>query len=126
MSLFYCCQELYPYKYMDDQEKFNKPSLPEKEEFYSKLNIEDIADPDYAHAKNVCKDCEIKSLEVYHDLHVQSDIILLADVFENFRMMCVKIYINPARFPTAPGLACQVADTDMLLKVEKTHQRRNM
>ena len=51
---------VYPYEYMDDWEKFNETSLPEKEDFYSHLNMEDITDADYAHAKRVCKDFEIK------------------------------------------------------------------
>ena len=65
--------------------KFNETSLPEKEDFYSHLNMEDITDADYVHAKIVCKDFEIKNLGEYHDLHVQSDTLLLATVFENFR-----------------------------------------
>ena len=75
---------------MDDWEKFNETSLPEKEGFYSHLNMEDITDADYAHAKRVCKDFEIKNLGEYHGLYVQSD-TLLADVFENFRNMCIEI-----------------------------------
>ena len=51
----------YPYEYMDDWEKFYETSLPEKEDFYSHLNMEDITDPDYSHAKGVCKDVEIKT-----------------------------------------------------------------
>ena len=69
---------------MDDWEKFKETSLPEKEDFYSHLNVEDITDADYAHAKRVCKDFEIKKLGEYHDLYVQSDTLLLADVFDNF------------------------------------------
>ena len=65
---------------MDDWEKFNETSLPEKEDFYSHLNMEDITDADYAHAKRVSKDFEIKHLGEYHDLYVQSDTLLLADV----------------------------------------------
>ena len=76
---------VYPYKYMDDWEKFNETSLPEKEDFYSHLNMEDITNADYVHTKRVCKDFEIKNLGEYHDLHVQSDTLLLAGVFENFR-----------------------------------------
>ena len=76
---------VYPYEYIDDWEKFNQTSLHEKEDFYSNLNMEDITDADYAHAKIVCKDFEIKNLGEYHDLYVQSDALLLADVFENFR-----------------------------------------
>ena len=51
---------VYPYEYMDDWEKFNETTLPEKEDFYSHINIEDISDADYAHAKRVCKDFKIK------------------------------------------------------------------
>ena len=116
---------------MDDWEKFNETSLREKEDFYSHLNMEDITDADYVHAKKVCKDFEIKNLGEY-DLYVQSDTLLLADVLENFRNMCLKIYeLDPAKFLSAPGLVWQVAliktkvklyiltDTDMMLMVEK-------
>ena len=54
---------VYSYEYMDDWEKFNEASLPEKEEFYGNLNMEDITDADYMHAKRVCKDIERKDLE---------------------------------------------------------------
>ena len=97
---------VYPYEHMDDREKFNETLLPEKEDFYSHLNMEVITDADYAHAKRVCKDFEIKNLGEYHDLYVQSNTLLLADVFENFRNMCLKIYkLYPAKFLSAPGLA---------------------
>ena len=122
----------YPYEYMDDWEKFNETSLLEKEDFYSHLNMEDIADADYAHAKRVCKDFEIKNLGEYHDLYVQSNTLLLADVLESFRNMSLEIYeLDPAKFLSAPGLAWQAAlkktkvkldlltDLDMLLMVEK-------
>ena len=83
---------------MDDWEKFSKISLSEKEDFYSNLNMEDITDADYVHA-GVCKDFEMKNLAEYHDLYVQSDTSLLADVFENFRNMCLEIYeLDPAKF----------------------------
>ena len=84
---------------MDDWAKFNERSLPEKEDFYSHLNIEDITDADYAHAKRVCKNFEIKNLGEYHDFYVQSDTFLLPYVFENFRNMCIIIYkIDPEKF----------------------------
>ena len=83
---------------MDDWAKFNERSLPEKEDFYSHLNIEDITDADYAHAKRVCKNFEIKNLGEYHDFYVQSDTFLLPYVFENFRNMCIIIYkIDPEK-----------------------------
>ena len=53
---------IYPYEYMDKWERFNKTSLPEKDEFYSNLNMEDITDADYTHAKRVCKEFEMKNL----------------------------------------------------------------
>ena len=99
-------KDINPYKHIGDWKNFNEISLPEKECFYSHLNIEDITDADYAQAKRACKDFEIKHLGVYHDLYVQSYTSLLADVFENFLNMCLEIYeLDTARFLTAPGLA---------------------
>ena len=72
---------------MNDWEKFNETTLSGKEGFYSNLNMEDITDADYMHAKRVCEDFEIKNLGEYHDLYLKIDIVLLADVFENFRKM---------------------------------------
>ena len=67
--------------------------------------MEDITDADYAHAKRVCKDFQTKHLVEYHDLYVQSHILLLANIFENFRSMRLKIYkLHPAKFLSAPGL----------------------
>ena len=70
---------------MDDLETFNETSLPEKEDFYSHLNIEDI---------RVCKDFEIKNLVKCHDLYLKSDTLLLIDVFEKFRKICLEIYLQ--------------------------------
>ena len=68
------------------------------------LSMEDINDADYAHAKRVCKDFEMKNSGEYHDLYVQSDALFLVDVFENFRNMCLKIYeLDLAHFLTPPG-----------------------
>ena len=91
---------------MDSWERFNETSLSDKEAFYSYLNVEDITDVDYRHAKRVFKNLSNKNLGDYHDLYVQSDTLLLADVFENFRNMCIKVYeLGPAHFLSAPGLA---------------------
>ena len=88
--------------------KFNKASLPHKESFYSELNKEDITGEDYAHAQKVWKVFEIKNLGGYHDLHVQIDTLLLADVLENFRDRCIDTYkLDPAHFLSAQGLAWQ-------------------
>ena len=73
---------VYPYEYMDDWEEFNETWLPEKE-FYTNLNMEDISDANYMQAKRVCIEFEIKNFGEYHDLYLKSDLLLLADVFEN-------------------------------------------
>ena len=83
---------VYPYEYMDSWERFNETSMPDKEAFYSNLNMEDITDVDYRHAKRVFENLSNKNLGDYHDLYVQSDTLLLADVFENFRNLCIKVY----------------------------------
>ena len=117
---------------MDSWKRFNETSLPDKEAFYSSLKMEDITDADYRHPKRVFKNLSNKDLGDYHDLYVQSDTILLADVFENFRNMCIKVYeLDPAHFSSAQGLAWQaclkkievklelLTDVYMLLMVEK-------
>ena len=83
---------VYPYEYMDNWERFNETSLPSKESFYSNLNMEDIDDIDYRHCNNVFNKFKLNNLGDYYDLYVQSDALLLADVFENFRDMCLKEY----------------------------------
>ena len=123
---------VYPYEYMDTWEKCDETQLPDKKAFYSKLDLEDITDKNYEHAQKVWKVFKIKNLGEYHALFVQSDALLLAHVFENFRDKCIKIYeLDPAHFLSAPRLAWQaclkktrvnlelLADIDMLLMVEK-------
>ena len=123
---------IYPYEYMDSWERIDETSLPKKEDFYSNLNMEDITDADYNHAEKVWKDFKIKNLGDYHDFHVQSDTLLLADGFENFRNKCIEIYeLDPDHFLSALGLAWEtclkksetrlelLTDIDMLLMVEK-------
>ena len=89
--------------------------MPKKEEFYSNLediwrHMEDISDLDYNHAKRFCKDFEIKNFGEYHELHLKSDALLLVDVFEHIRKICLKIYhLDPVKFLSAPKLAWQAA-----------------
>ena len=84
---------------MDSWNKLNETLLPNKEDFYSSLNMEDITDIDYRHAKRVFKIFNNENIGDYHDLYVQSDTVLLADVFENFKNMCLKKYeLDPAHF----------------------------
>ena len=115
-------KSVYSYEYMDNWERFNETSLPSKESFYSNLNMEDIDDIDYRHGNNVFNKFKLNNLGDDHDLYVLSDSLLLADVFENFRDMCLKEYeLDSAHFLLLPGLAWQVylTDYDMLLMVEK-------
>ena len=87
-------------------EKIEKESLPDKEYFYSELNKEHISDEDYAHAHEVWNTFNIRNLGEYHDLYVQLDTALLADVLESVRDKCLEIYkLDPAYFLTAAGLA---------------------
>ena len=87
-------------------EKFNEATLPEKEEIYSNLNMEDITDADYKQAKKVCKDFEIKKLGECDDLYLKSDALLLADIFKNFRKISLKIYhLDSVKLLSAPVLA---------------------
>ena len=123
---------VYPYEYMDNWERFDETSLPDKEPFYSSLNMENNDDIDYIHGNNVFKKFKLKNLGEYHDLYVQSDTLLLADVFENFRNRCIKVYeLDRPHFLSLPGLAWQaclkktnvklelLTDYDMLLMVEE-------
>ena len=114
---------VYLYEFIDGWEKLHVIPLPEKEDFYSHLNMEDITDADYMQAKRVCKDFEIKNLGEYNDFYVQSDTLLLADVFENFWNICLEIYdLDPANFLSAPQLAWQ-ATLSVYLSICKTNNR---
>ena len=89
---------------MNSWKRLDETSLPKEEDFYSNLNMENITDADYKHAKKVWKNL-IKSLGEYQDLYFQSDTLLLTDEFENFRRKCTEIYeLDPAHFLSAPGL----------------------
>ena len=121
---------------MDSWEIFDETSLPDKKYFYSELYLEDITDKDYTHAQKVFKELKLKNLGDYPDLYVQSDTLLLADVFENFRNKCIDKYeLDPAHFLSAQGSAWQaclkktgvrlklLTNMDMLLMVEKGIRR---
>ena len=123
---------VYPYEYMDAWERFSEISLPNKKDFYSNLNMEDISNIGYRHANNVFKVFKLENLGDYHDLYVQSDTLLFADVFNNFRNMCIKEYeLDPAHFLSLPRLAWKaclkktnielelLTDYEMLLMVEE-------
>ena len=123
---------IYSYEYMNNCERFNETSLPNKEDFYSCLNKENITNIDYRHAKKVFCELGINNLGDYHDLCVQSDTLLLADIFENFRNKFIEKYeLDSAHFLSAPGLIWQaclkktevelelLTDPNMLLMLEE-------
>lgn len=123
---------VFPYDWFDGFDKLNATQLPPKDAFYSRLNDTDITDEDYQHAQKVWETFEIKTMRDYHNLYLKSDVILLADVFENFRDVCFENYgLDPAWYYTAPGLAWDAAlkktgvklelltDVDMLHMIEK-------
>ena len=123
---------VYPYDYMDSFSKFNDTELPEREEFYSQLTDTNISEDDYQHAKDVWNTFNLKNMGEYHDLYLKTDILLLVDVFENFRKTCLTYYkLDPLHYISAPGLAWDamlkmtginlelITDIDMQLFIEK-------
>ena len=117
---------------MDSWERFDETSLPNKRAIYSELHPEDITDKKYTHAQKVFEEFKLKNLGEYQDLYVQSDTLLLADVFENFRNKFIEIYqLDPTHFLSAPGLTMAslfkktrvklelLTNIDMLLMIEK-------
>ena len=117
---------------MDSWEKFNETALPPKKDFYSNLNLGNISDEDYIHAQKVWDVFKIKNLGEYHDFYVKINTLLLADISEKFRNMCLNIYeLDPVYFVSALGLAWQasfkkievklelITDYDMILMIEK-------
>ena len=97
---------VYPYEWMNDDEKLYTTSLPPKECFHSELYNEDISDEEYEHARKVWHHFECATFEDHHNLYLITDVLLLRDVFEKFRKTCMEYYqLNVARCLTAPSLA---------------------
>jgi len=117
---------VFPYDWFDSLEKPSERNLPPQESFYSKSNDCDITDKDFEHA------LKVTTFREYHDLYLKTDVVLLADVFENFRNVCMKNYeLDPAWYYTVPGLAWDaclkktgiqlelLSGPDMLLMIEQ-------
>ena len=140
VNRFFHCQAVdlvrrkgvYPYDYVDSITKLSETKLPPQEQFYSELNHSSISDEDYEHARKVWKYFDMKTMKDYHDLYLKTDVLLLADVFENLRNVCVENYkLHSAWYYTAQGLAWDAClkntevrlellnDVDMLLMIEK-------
>jgi hypothetical protein len=97
---------VYPYEYMSDVSKFYETDLPPKSAFYSKLIESDITDEEFEYAQKIFKLFECKTLRDYHDLYLKSDVLLLADIFQNFRHLSIDIYgLDPAHYYTLPSLS---------------------
>ena len=127
-----CRKGVYPYDYMNCFEKLSETSLPPIECWYSKLNDTNISADDYKHAQRVWNVFGMKTMQDYHDLYLKTDVLLLADVFEEFRNLCLRNYgLDPAWYYTLPGLAWDAClkmtrvnlellhDLDILLMIEK-------
>ena len=117
---------------MDSWERFDETKLPPIEKFYSSLSASSISPEDYKHALNVWKTFKCKTLGDYHELYLKTDVNLLADVFEQFRNICLQQYkLDPANYYTSPGLWWDaflkktnvnlelLTDYDMHLMIEK-------
>ena len=97
---------VYRYDYMDSLNRFSEKKLPNKDDFYSILNDEHISDTQYAHAIKVWNTFKLKNMGEYHDLYLKSDVLLLADVFKNFRKTCMQYYkLDPWHYFTSLGLS---------------------
>ena len=115
---------VYPYEYMDSWERFNETSLPPKKDFYSELILEDINDKDCLHAQKVFNEY-CTDMGDYHDLYVEIDTFLLADVFEKLRGKCIEIYgLDPSYLYSATVLAWQAClkKTDVKLELLTDYQ----
>ena len=97
---------VYPYDYMNAWDRFDETKLPAKKEFYSKLSESHITDEQYQHAQRVWNTFRCRHLGDYHDLYMLTDVLLLADVFESFRDVCLNYYeLDPAHYFTLPNFA---------------------
>ena len=97
---------VYPYDYMDSEAKFSQTQLPQKGDFYSLLTNEEISESEYAHAQKVWETFGIENMGQYHDLYLKSDVLLLADIFENFREInLTNSGLDPAHYVSSPGLS---------------------
>ena len=96
---------VYPYKYMDNWEKFKENCLPPIEAFYSKPNLLGIGECNYDHAQSVWREFGMKDLGDYHDLYLETNVFMLSNVFATFRVTCLEHYaLDLAHFYTSPRL----------------------
>ena len=96
---------IYPYNYIDDLAKFRETQLPPPEAFYNTLYEKEITDDEYQHVLNVWDTFGCMDLEAYHDIYLKTDILLLCDIFEKFRMCADDYGLDPAHYVGSPGLS---------------------
>jgi len=122
---------IFPYDYVTGPEKFDEGYLPSQAHFYNSLNEAEVSDNDYDHAQKIWETFKMQTFGEYHDLYLMTDVLLLADVFENFRSLCLSYYhLDAAHYFTSPGLAWDAMlkmtgaklqlldDIDMVLMIE--------
>ena len=108
-------QRVFPYEWFDGFEKLLYKKLPEQKDFFSSLTDSHISDDDYLHAQKVWKEFEIQNIAEYVQLYMKVDVLLLADIFEQFCENSLKAYrLDPCHYFTAPGLSW-----DAMLKITK-------
>ena len=97
---------VYPYDWVTEFKKFNHPSLPTIQDFHSKLRDKDCSQAEYNHAQEVWRSFDCQTFKDYADLYLKTDVLLLADIFENFRDICITTYwLDPAHYVSAPQLS---------------------
>ncbi|CAB3977707.1 Gastrula zinc finger [Paramuricea clavata] len=97
---------VFPYEFLDDISKLNTEGLPSRNKFYSSLYESEVKEEDYQRARKVWDHFGMKTMRDYHDLYLETDVLLLADVFENFRRTCLENYkLDPAHYMSAPSLS---------------------
>ena len=119
---------IYPYDYFDNTKKYNEQKLPDKKEFFNKINNKDISDEDYNHAQTVFEKFNCKNLLDYSILYLKTDLCHLSDVFQKFSDFAYETYeLDPRHSFTLPGFSWQamlkltkielelIADPDMYL-----------
>ena len=125
-------KQIFPYEFVTSFDKLDHPGLPAREDFYSSLTETNVSEEEYRHAQKVWQTLKLDTLKDYQNLYVMTDVLLLADVFEEFRRMSLSYYqLDPAHFYTTPGLTFQASlkhskvsfelltDVDMLLTIER-------
>ena len=97
---------IFPYRWFDSLEKLDERKLPDRVHWKNDLTGEEMSDKDWEFVNKVWRTFKLKTFRQFHDLYMESDVMLLADIFERFRSDSLKNYgLDPAHFATSPGLS---------------------